>query len=213
MTNERGVDVILNSLAGENLLASWDLIAPYGRFIEIGKKDIDANSDLPMRPFMRGATFVSLDVSRKIYDMPREVMGHTKKLLEMVKDGILQPAHPVHILSVSDIQKGMRMLQDAIKTVKELLQTGARIEAPPCDITKIDILRNTLRKYAYDMPPIGGCSQGSMILRDTIFSNMTHDDWRTSTDPKTIGSWNLHTLLPHGLDFFILLSSVAGVLG
>lgn len=112
MTNERGVDVILNSLAGENLLASWDLIAPYGRFIEIGKKDIDANSDLPMRPFMRGATFVSLDVSRKIYDMPREVMGHTKKLLEMVKDGILQPAHPVHILSVSDIQKGMRMLQD-----------------------------------------------------------------------------------------------------
>lgn len=65
-----------------------------------------------MRPFMRGATFVSLDVSRKIYDMPREVMGHTKKLLEMVKDGILQPANPVHILSVSDIQKGMRMLQD-----------------------------------------------------------------------------------------------------
>ncbi|KAF7949130.1 hypothetical protein EAE96_008299 [Botrytis aclada] len=287
MTNERGVDVILNSLAGESLLASWDLIAPYGRFIEIGKKDIDANSDLPMRPFMRGATFVSLDVSRKIYDMPREVMGHTKKLLEMVKDGILQPAHPVHVLSVSDIQKGMRMLQDgkligkvvfdldqphalvptmlttkpsfffnedktyliaggtgglglaiarwmveergcknllllslsglkseeAIKTVKELRQTGARIEAPPCDITKIDILRDTLGKFAYDMPPIGGCIQGSMILRDTIFSNMTHDDWRTSTDPKTIGSWNLHTLLPPGLEFFILLSSVAGVLG
>ncbi|EMR82636.1 putative polyketide protein [Botrytis cinerea BcDW1] len=101
----------------------------------------------------------------------------------------------------------------AIRTVKELRQTGARIEAPPCDITKIDILRNILRKYAYDMPPIGGCIQGSMILRDTIFSNMTHDDWRTSTDPKTIGSWNLHTLLPHGLDFFVLLSSVAGVLG
>ena len=56
----------------------------------------------------------------------------------------------------------------AIRTVKELRQTGARIEAPPCDITKIDILRNTLRKYAYDMPPIGGCIQGSMILRVRI---------------------------------------------
>lgn len=50
MTNDRGADVVLNSLAGKSLLATWDLIAPYERFIEIGKKDIDANSNLPMRP-------------------------------------------------------------------------------------------------------------------------------------------------------------------
>jgi hypothetical protein len=42
---------------------------------------------------------------------------------------------------------------------------------------------------------------------------MSHEDWRASTDPKTIGSWNLHTVLPKGLEFFVLLSSVAGILG
>jgi NADPH:quinone reductase-like Zn-dependent oxidoreductase len=39
MTNGYGIDVILNSLSGDSLLASWNLIAPYGRFIELGKKD------------------------------------------------------------------------------------------------------------------------------------------------------------------------------
>lgn len=40
LTNQKGVDVVLNSLAGDALVASWECIAPYGRFIEIGKKDI-----------------------------------------------------------------------------------------------------------------------------------------------------------------------------
>lgn len=43
MTNGRGVDVILNSLAGEFLRRTWDCIAPFGRFIEIGKKDAQNN--------------------------------------------------------------------------------------------------------------------------------------------------------------------------
>ena len=31
--------------------------------------------------------------------------------------------------------------------------------------------------------------------------------------PKVQGSWNLHDLLPRGMDFFICLSSVSGVVG
>lgn len=42
---------------------------------------------------------------------------------------------------------------------------------------------------------------------------MTHDDWIEATDPKIRGSWNLHVNLPVDLDFFILLSSMAGILG
>ena len=42
---------------------------------------------------------------------------------------------------------------------------------------------------------------------------MTHDDFTTGTQPKVIGSWNLHTLLPKGLDFFVSLSSIGGILG
>lgn len=42
---------------------------------------------------------------------------------------------------------------------------------------------------------------------------MSLDDFHTAIKPKVQGSWNLHTLLPSDLDFFILLSSGAGVTG
>ena len=42
---------------------------------------------------------------------------------------------------------------------------------------------------------------------------MTHDDWTTSTRAKVTASWNLHTLLPQDLDFFVILSSVNGIFG
>ena len=42
---------------------------------------------------------------------------------------------------------------------------------------------------------------------------MSFDQWRDCIEPKIKGSWNLHGLLPKGMDFFILLSSICGVIG
>lgn len=43
-TNGRGVDIVLNSLAEEKLQASVNCLAPYGRFLEIGKYDLSQNN-------------------------------------------------------------------------------------------------------------------------------------------------------------------------
>lgn len=48
MTNGRGVDVVLNSLAGEFLSRTWECVAPFGRFIEIGKKDAQNNGEVTL---------------------------------------------------------------------------------------------------------------------------------------------------------------------
>lgn len=45
MTDDRGVDVVLNSLAGESLRQSWQCIAKFGRFIEMGQKDIGKSTE------------------------------------------------------------------------------------------------------------------------------------------------------------------------
>lgn len=42
---------------------------------------------------------------------------------------------------------------------------------------------------------------------------MTADHVRTTVGPKVHGTWNLHELLPKELDFFVMLSSLAGVMG
>jgi hypothetical protein len=52
-----------------------------------------------------------------------------------------------------------------------------------------------------------------ILLQDSAFENMTLENFNAALRPKVQGSWNLHELLPKDLDFFIMLSSVAGVLG
>jgi hypothetical protein len=42
---------------------------------------------------------------------------------------------------------------------------------------------------------------------------MTHKKWSAGLLPKVKGSWNLHNTLPKDLDFFVMLSSVCGLIG
>ncbi|MEU4954816.1 zinc-binding dehydrogenase [Streptomyces lavendulae] len=51
LTGGQGVDVVLNSLAGEALVRSLGLLKPHGRFIELGKRDFLQDSPLPLGPF------------------------------------------------------------------------------------------------------------------------------------------------------------------
>lgn len=46
-----------------------------------------------------------------------------------------------------------------------------------------------------------------------MYERMRFQDWKVAVDPKTQGSWNLHKLLPKGMDFFILSSSISGIIG
>lgn len=46
-----------------------------------------------------------------------------------------------------------------------------------------------------------------------MFDNMTHSQWERTVRSKVQTSWNLHALLPSDLDFFILLSSISGIVG
>lgn len=62
-TNGRGIDVILNSLAGDMLHETWRCVAENGIFIEIGKKDILDRNSLSMEPFNWNASYRAFDLS------------------------------------------------------------------------------------------------------------------------------------------------------
>ena len=57
LTDRRGVDVVLNALAGEAIPMGLSCLAEFGRFIEIGKRDIYQNSRIPLRPLRANASF------------------------------------------------------------------------------------------------------------------------------------------------------------
>ncbi|KAL4893539.1 putative polyketide synthase [Aspergillus ambiguus] len=105
---------------------------------------------------------------------------------------------------------------DSALFVRELREAGCRVKPVSCDIGLASSLTMALRVCEDDgFPPVRGIIQGAMLLRDAFFDQMTLDDWHSGLQPKLYGTWNLHTEFsqPGSLDFFVMLSSVSGVVG
>ena len=62
-TNGVGVDLALNSLSGELLHLTWKCIAPFGKMIEIGKRDLIGFGKLDMNLFLANRTYACVDIS------------------------------------------------------------------------------------------------------------------------------------------------------
>jgi NADPH:quinone reductase-like Zn-dependent oxidoreductase/SAM-dependent methyltransferase/acyl carrier protein len=91
LTNRRGVDVVLNALAAEAIPMGLSCLAEFGRFIEIGKRDIYQNSRIPLWPLRRNASFhvVAMDaVFSGDEALTRKMLG---ELAKMVEEGAVSP--------------------------------------------------------------------------------------------------------------------------
>lgn len=130
LTSGRGVDVVLNSLAGDSLLASWDCLASYGRFVEIGKKDILANSALPMLKFHENVTFSAFDGSRWMLDRPNEAERGIKTIIDLYSRGIIHTARPLHVYDISDVSKAFRLLADGRSSGKAVIEINENSTIP-----------------------------------------------------------------------------------
>ncbi|KAF4594413.1 polyketide synthase [Ophiocordyceps camponoti-floridani] len=284
VTNGRGVDVVVNSLAGELLRRSWACMAPYGRFVEVGKRDIVGNSGLDMQPFDNNAVFACVNLDAMTSE-PRRLWELVDKVLRLFEQGSLGLIQPIAVHDFSDLEAVFREMQrgahmgklalrvtpesrvpvaprktvplklspdatyllagglgglgraqalfmvehgarhlafvsrsgdsrpEARKLLDTLAKAGVKTRAYAGDVADRDGLEAILDDVARRMPPIRGVIQGAMVLDDALFQNMSYDQWQKATRPKIQGSWNLHELLPADLDFFVVLSSMAGAIG
>lgn len=62
-TNNRGVDIVLNSLTGDLLHDSFRACARFGRFVDIGKEDLTDAGRLDMHILKRNVSYTAFDVS------------------------------------------------------------------------------------------------------------------------------------------------------
>jgi NADPH:quinone reductase-like Zn-dependent oxidoreductase/acyl carrier protein/nucleoside-diphosphate-sugar epimerase len=84
LTQRRGVDVVLNALAGEAIPMGLACLTEFGRFIEIGKRDIYQNARIPLWPLRRNASFhvVAMDaVFARSEARTREMLAQLAALL------------------------------------------------------------------------------------------------------------------------------------
>jgi acyl transferase domain-containing protein/NADPH:quinone reductase-like Zn-dependent oxidoreductase/SAM-dependent methyltransferase/acyl carrier protein len=85
LTDRRGVDVVLNALAAEAIPMGLSCLAEFGRFIEIGKRDIYQNARIPLWPLRRNASFhvVAMDaVFSGDQALTRKMLGEISVLVE-----------------------------------------------------------------------------------------------------------------------------------
>ena len=66
-TNQKGVDVVLNSLTGDLLHESLRVCAQFGRFVEVGKRDIIDSGQLNMHVLHKNLTISAFDLSDLYY--------------------------------------------------------------------------------------------------------------------------------------------------
>ncbi|KAI1171395.1 hypothetical protein F4777DRAFT_582964 [Nemania sp. FL0916] len=122
-TGGRGVDVVLNSLAGPLLQASFEVLAPFGHLVEIGKKDLEGNSLLDMGTFSRVSSYSSVDMMTLLRHRGKRTHGVLSEVARLVQERILKPVQPVTVWPMGDVAKAFRLLQTGKHAGKIVLST------------------------------------------------------------------------------------------
>ncbi|ESZ91056.1 hypothetical protein SBOR_8550 [Sclerotinia borealis F-4128] len=97
---------------------------------------------------------------------------------------------------------------------EEFKLLGTKVFNLNCDITDLSKLRESIAPFGIDIPPIKSVIQASTVLQDRVFTKMSLEDFKLATQPKCLGTSNLvEAFKGQPLDFFLMLSSIAGLLG
>ncbi|WP_164101785.1 type I polyketide synthase [Candidatus Laterigemmans baculatus] len=94
------------------------------------------------------------------------------------------------------------------------LPPGTRVACLQADVADRKSLEGALAQIPADFPPLGGILHAAGALADGLLYDMSLEQLERALRPKVQGAWNLHALSQtQPLDFFVLFSSIAAVLG
>ena len=119
-----GIDVVLNSSAGSILQASFDILAPFGHFVEIGKRDLENNNLLAMGTFSRVASFTSLDMLSFLRNRGPDAHRILNEIARLVGQGVLGPVSPVKAYPMGQLSQAFRLLQTGKHVGKVVLSVA-----------------------------------------------------------------------------------------
>ncbi|KAJ5233183.1 polyketide synthase [Penicillium chermesinum] len=265
VTKNQGVNVILNSLAGDLFRESLGCLASFGRFVEIGKKDFLDDALMPTKFLLRNIAFACVDLVQMINEDKMLVHRLLKDVIDLIASDKLTDQVTLRLYKMGEIESAFRLIsagkhmgkviltadpEEAVpalpetpllpallpeatyilaggfgglgaKTsaakacIAEMQSQGVKVLAKACDISSKEALEAVLRDLrAVDgAGPIRGVINAAMALEDVMFDQMEHRQWQASLAPKVAGTRNLDELLPTDMDFFVVLSSIAGIIG
>lgn len=132
VTGGAGVDVVLNSLAGEAIARGIETLAPFGRFVELGKRDIYEGSSLGLLAFRRNLSFFAVDLDRLCCERPDLAGELLVEVTGMLADGTFE-ALPSRVFPVGETEDALRLMAQArhIGKIVVAVDGSQQIEARP----------------------------------------------------------------------------------
>ncbi|HKC11395.1 MAG TPA: SDR family NAD(P)-dependent oxidoreductase [Vicinamibacteria bacterium] len=146
MTGGEGVDVVLNSLAGEAASLSLKALRPFGRLVEIGPGHLRGNLAWPRAPFGSGLSYFAIDLDRMIRERPLYVGSLLREVVALFEQGILRPL-PTRMFPVGELTEAFGYLAEARHRGK----VAVRVEGEDPSIT-------------LEAGPIGEVSGGTYLI-------------------------------------------------
>jgi NADPH:quinone reductase-like Zn-dependent oxidoreductase/NAD(P)-dependent dehydrogenase (short-subunit alcohol dehydrogenase family)/acyl carrier protein len=131
-TGGAGVDVVLNSLHGEAMAAGIELLRPFGRFVELGKRDFFENRPLRLRGLRQNISYFAVDIDQLPIRRPELAKALLADLAAALVAGEIRPlAH--RCFAFAEIADALRLMQSADHIGKLVLvpQGNAGIALPP----------------------------------------------------------------------------------
>jgi acyl transferase domain-containing protein/acyl carrier protein/ubiquinone/menaquinone biosynthesis C-methylase UbiE len=132
ITDGRGVGVVLNSLAGEAIHKGLECLAPHGRFLEIGRRDIYQNSRLGLRVFRKNLSFSVIYLALTMVEQPELMKRLLREVVDLIERRQLYPL-PHRIYSLGNEDNAFKYLAQARHIGKVVLTVGdqeAEVECP-----------------------------------------------------------------------------------
>lgn len=176
ITDGEGIDVILNALAGEYISTSLELLRPFGRFVEIGKKDVFANYKLGLFPFRRNLSYFCVDLGQLGMFKKAEFRERFGNLMQKFAMGDLHPS-PVRTFPLSEISEGFKLVAQAKHIGKVVFTVSAAKDGDE------ERLERFLTEYGKGIP----AQEGLDMLSRLISSDETPHYLLVSGNPIGVG--------------------------
>ncbi|KAI0190622.1 putative polyketide synthase [Xylaria flabelliformis] len=106
-TGGKGIDVILSTSQGETMHEIWRCIAPFGRFIDLGRTAVLSFEKLSLEVFKRNATFTSFDLTDVALKKPQIIEQLMAELKDLWKNGVIGPISPITCFELSQLTSAM----------------------------------------------------------------------------------------------------------
>jgi NAD(P)-dependent dehydrogenase (short-subunit alcohol dehydrogenase family)/acyl carrier protein len=134
---EGGVDVVLNSLAGEAMERSIACLRPFGRFIELGKRDYVTNTHIGLRPFRRNLSYFGVDVDQVIGARMQFGARTFARIMQQFEKGVFTPL-PYSVFEAGEVAAAFQLMQQSVHVGKIVIRPNgdavARVAAKPFEV-------------------------------------------------------------------------------